>query len=147
VPITGVDRHPWAIEETRWTLRQLGLDGRARRATLERLPALDNAAVVAAYTLNELEATDRLKVEDGLVRAAERGASVLILEPLARAAAPWWDTTAARLSAAGGRADEWRFPVDLPPILRTLDKAAGLDHRELRMRTIVLEGPRNTQLS
>src|SRR5258705_423315 len=47
---------------------------------------------------------------------------------------------AASASAAGGRADEWRFAVDLPPLLRTLDKAAGLNHRELTVRSLWLPG-------
>jgi hypothetical protein len=59
-----------------------------------------------------------------------------VLEPLARGVTPWWDATAARFVAAGGRADEWRFPVELPPLLRLFDRAAGLNHRELKVRTL-----------
>ena len=29
-------------------------------------------------------------------------------------------------AAAGGRADEWRFRVEFPPIVAKLDRAAGL---------------------
>src|SRR5919106_563736 len=38
--VTGMDRHPWAVEEARWTYRQLGLDGHARQGdvTRARLP-------------------------------------------------------------------------------------------------------------
>ena len=32
------------------------------------------------------------------------------------------------------------FAVELPPLLRTLDKAAGLNHRELTVRSIWLPG-------
>jgi hypothetical protein len=65
---------------------------------------------------------------------------VLVIEPIARGVTPWWDRTAARIAAAGGRADEWRFPVDLPRPLRLLDKAAGLDHRELTARSLYCSG-------
>ena len=45
-----------------------------------------------------------------------------------------------RLSAAfdetGGRADEWRFQVPLPAIVAKLDRAAGLNHRELTGRSL-----------
>jgi hypothetical protein len=41
---------------------------------------------------------------------------------------------------SGGRSDQWRFAVQLPPLLQTLDKAAGLDHRELTVRSIWLPG-------
>jgi len=38
--------------------------------------------------------------------------------------------------AAGGRADEWRLAIERPPIVALLDKAAGLDHREMKVRTL-----------
>jgi hypothetical protein len=62
----------------------------------------------------------------------------LILEPIARSVAPWWDTLARRIVASGGRADEWRFQVDLPPLIRLFDKAAGLHHDELTVRSLYL---------
>ena len=34
--ITGIDRHPWAVDEARWTYRQLGLHGQARTADAVR---------------------------------------------------------------------------------------------------------------
>jgi SAM-dependent methyltransferase len=137
--VVGVDRHPWALEEARWTFRQLGVAGRVKRAHLDRLPAIRAGdALVAAYTLNELNRTTREGVEAGLFHAADRGARVLVMEPVARAIAPWWDSMASQVAARGGRVDDWRVPADLPPILRTLDRAAGLDHRELRMRTLSL---------
>jgi len=90
--------------------------------------------------LNELSNDLRARAEEQLFSAAARGARVLVLEPIARGVAPWWGETARRAVQAGGRADEWRFPVDLPPILRTLDKAAGLNHRELTVRSLWLPG-------
>jgi SAM-dependent methyltransferase len=139
--ISGIDRHPWAIDEARWTYRTLDLKGTARQGDAARLPRLDRgAAAIAAYVLNELPDGVRSRAEEQLFAAAERGARVLILEPIARAIAPWWQETARRASEAGGRADEWRFEVDLPPLLRTLDKAAGLNHRELSVRSIWLPG-------
>jgi hypothetical protein len=65
---------------------------------------------------------------------------VLVLEPIARSITPWWDRTAARFTAAGGRADEWRLALDRPPIVALLDKAAGLDHRTMKVRTIFAGG-------
>jgi ubiquinone/menaquinone biosynthesis C-methylase UbiE len=138
-PVIGIDRHPWAVEEARWTLRQLGVGGRVKQGHLDRLPPFrDGDAIVAAYTLNELDAASRQRVEAELLRAADRGGRVLVVEPIARAIAPWWDGAASQVQARGGRADEWRVPVDLPAILRRLDQATGLDHRELRLRTLAL---------
>jgi hypothetical protein len=139
--VTGIDRHPWAVEEARWTYRQLRVLGRARAGDLVRLPPLaPGTAVVAAYVLNELPAVGRERLEARLLDAAGRGARILIIEPIARSIAPWWDALAVRIVAAGGRADEWRSPVDLPPSLRVFDKAAGLDHRELTARSLYCPG-------
>jgi hypothetical protein len=137
--VTGIDQHRWAIDEARWTYAHFGLRGRARLGDITRLPAARAGdAIVAAYVLNELADTTRRRVEDGLLSAADRGARVLVVEPIARAITPWWTDSAARILARGGRADEWRVPIDLPPLLTTLDRAAGLDHRELTFRTFFL---------
>lgn len=139
--VRGIDRHAWALEEARWTYHAVGLRGSVRRGDLERLPPLGpGSAAVAAYVLNELPADARERLERQLFSAAQRGAGVLIIEPIARGIAPWWQETARRAVKSGGRADEWRFSADLPPLLATLDKAAGLNHRELTARSIWLPG-------
>jgi SAM-dependent methyltransferase len=139
--VLGIDRHPWAVEEARWTYRQLRIDGRARQANAAgvRLPRGD-IAVLAAYLLNELSEEARAALVLALLDAGRRGAQFLILEPIARAIAPWWDALGVRVTAAGGRADEWDLPLDLPPIVATLDKAAGLDHRRVKARSLYLDG-------
>jgi hypothetical protein len=135
--ITGIDRHAWAIEEARWTYRTLGLTGRARQGDIIDFSARrPGSAIIAAYVLNELPDAVRISLEAALVEAAGHGARVLIIEPISRAVSPWWDAAVSRLSSVGGRADEWRFDTELPPLLRLLDKAAGLDHRELTARSI-----------
>ena len=139
--IIGIDRHPWAVEESRWTYRELGLSGTARIGDLSRLPLMaPSGAIVAAYTLNELSEERRHRVHAQLVEAATRGARVLIVEPIARGVTPWWDEAAAAVTALGGRADEWRFRIDLPPLLRLLDKSAGLNHQELTARSLYMAG-------
>jgi hypothetical protein len=136
-PVTGIDRHPWAVAEATWTYRQLGLRGRARQSDAGRLPPLTaGSATVAAYVLNELPDATRERLETRLVEAAARGVRVLIIEPIARGASPWWADARSRFDAAGGRGDQWRFAVDLPPPLGLLDQAAGLDHRELTARSL-----------
>lgn len=139
--ILGLDAHPWAVEEAAWTYRTLGLRGRAVRADLARLrlpPA--PCAVVVAYTLNELAPPVRERLVDRLLRAATQGARLLVIEPIARGLLPEWDSWAERVAASGGRADEWRVAADadLPDVVRTLDRAAGLDHRVLTARSLWL---------
>src|SRR5688572_30787210 len=90
VPVTGIDRHPWAVEEARWTYRHFGLRGVARQGDVTRLPALrDDGGVIAAYVLNELTDEVRRGFEDRLLDAARRGTRVLVLEPIARGVTPW----------------------------------------------------------
>lgn len=142
-PVTGIDRHPWAVDEARWTYRQLGLPGHAHTGDVSKLPPLrPGSGAIAAYVLNELPEAVRQRAEDALLAASARGVTVLIVEPIARAVTPWWDRTADRVRAAGGRADEWRFAVDLPPFLRLMDRAAGLDHREITARSLYCPGQR-----
>jgi protein-L-isoaspartate O-methyltransferase len=140
--VTGLDRHPWAVQEAKWTYQTLGLRGQARQGDASRLPALRaGSAVVAAYVLNEMGEPARLELEQRLIGAAGQGVRVLIVEPIARSITPWWAATAARVVAAGGRADEWQLALDRPPIVALLDKAAGLNHREMKVRTLYA-GPR-----
>ncbi|HEX6972952.1 MAG TPA: hypothetical protein VF147_01045, partial [Vicinamibacterales bacterium] len=70
--------------------------------------------------------------------AHQRGARVLIVEPIAKRMAPWWGTWERAFATAGGSAGEWRFKTPLPPRQRELGKAAGLDPRELTARTLWL---------
>jgi hypothetical protein len=138
--VRGIDRHPWAVEEARWTYRQLGVRGQARQGDLAHavMPSR-GSAVIAAYALNELPEAARVRITARLLDRTA-GVDVLVLEPISRAVTPWWDETAARVIASGGRADEWRIHVDLPPFLRLLDDAAGLNHRELKLRTLYVPG-------
>jgi SAM-dependent methyltransferase len=139
--VTGIDRHPWALDEARRTYRDLALNGRVRTGDVARIPTLrPGGAIVAAYLLNELPADARRQLEDRLLSAAALGSSVLVIEPIARAISPWWNETADRVRAMGGRAEEWRTAVNLPPLLRLFDKAAGLNHQELTARYLYCPG-------
>lgn len=137
--LSGVDRNSWAVDEAIWTMRYFGLRGQAKRGELDHqpLPGRD-AAILAAFTINELESEARDRLLARLFDAAGRGASLLIIEPIARRAFPWWETWAAAFKAAGGREDSWRFPGALPEAWQLLDRAAGLDHRELVARSLWL---------
>ena len=146
--LLGIDHHPWVVDEARWTYRQLQLAGNARVGDLSRLPqAGGTGAIVAGWVLNELAAERRVQLEEHLLAEAARGTRVLILEPIARRVVPWWDESARKVIARGGRADEWRFTTDLPPMLKLFDKAAGLNHRELTVRTLCIGGGSGTDRS
>ena len=139
--VLGIDRHPWAVDEAARTYRVFGLAGRTLQAdvataSLPRGPA----SVVAAFTLNELEAPQRDALVPRLMDRASRGDRLLIVEPVASSAAPWWRRWREAFVAAGGRADEWRVRTELPEIVEKLDRAAGLDHGELTARSLWLAG-------
>jgi SAM-dependent methyltransferase len=135
--VEGVDRSGWAVEEARWTLARLRLRGTTKKGdvAVAVLPA-PPAAVVSAFTVNELDPAARTRLLATLREAPARGTRVLVVEPLARRALTWWDEWAAVFVAAGGRQDEWRFDGGLPESVAELGRAAGLDTRTLGGRSL-----------
>jgi hypothetical protein len=135
--LVGIDLNAWALAEAAETYRAFGLLARLRRGDVAatKWPA-GRAAVIAAFTLNELADTAREAVLERLAARGMRGDAVLVVEPLAGFVAPWWDRWRRIFQEAGGRAADWRFPVELPPIVAKLDRAAGLDHRTLTGRSM-----------
>jgi hypothetical protein len=86
--------------------------------------------------VNELGDEWRAELLTKLLDAGGRGVATLILEPIATRVAPWWPEWVNAFTRIGGRADEWRFPIQLPDWLARLDRAAGLRHDELTARSI-----------
>jgi SAM-dependent methyltransferase len=134
--IVGVDVHTWALDEAVWTWRTLGLDGRVRRGDIASARLDDGAAIVAGWSVNELDQRARQRLLARLLEAASRRSSVLIIEPIGRRSTPWWPEWAAAFRAAGGRSDEWRFEDPLPAVLADLDKAAGFRRDALSAKTL-----------
>ena len=136
--VTGMDRNSWVLQECKWTYQELAIRGevKARDIVQARIPA--HTAVIAAFTINELDAASRDRYRREFLKIARKGAPVLVIEPIARRLVRWWDDWAQEWGVAGGRADEWRFSADLPERLALIDKAAGLDHRELTGRSLWL---------
>jgi hypothetical protein len=135
--VLGYDLSPWAVSEARHTLHHFGLSGTIRRRSAADVPlAARGDAVVAAFAVNELSQKERSRLFGRLLQAGRRGASVLVIEPIARSSAPWWDEWIEAARSVGGRDDTWRFPVSLPPLLSKLDRASGLDHTELTARSL-----------
>jgi hypothetical protein len=63
----------------------------------------------------------------------------LIVEPIATRVSPWWPEWAHAFQSSGGRADEWKFRVELPDLLKRFDRAAGLRHDELKARSLFVD--------
>jgi predicted RNA methylase len=157
----GIDRHPWAIEEARRTyadlglhatlrvddMTRVGLDGRgvaalgSRSARQEppRRTGSKRSGVLLAFAVNEIaDASTRDALLERLIDHAHAGGHVIVVEPLAGFVAPWWESWRRAFESAGGRATEWRIAARLPAIVEKLDRAAGLNHRELKARTLSL---------
>jgi hypothetical protein len=136
--VRGLDRNGWAVTEANWTYSQLGLRGRARTgdAVRDLTAGSPGHAILLAYTVNELPDAPRAALLEKLVDAARQRTPLLVVEPIARRDKAWWPEWTARLGAEGARADEWRFPANLPASLRLMAKGAGLDPRELTARSL-----------
>lgn len=150
--LTGIDRHAWAVEEARWTYRHFGLRARTVHADVCRAlgrsgrgsrAAPNRTLLLAAYTVNELTSDERSTLLPTLMASATEGSAILVIEPISRSVTPWWPSWSAAFGNRGGREGEWRFAAPLPAQVRTLDRAAGLDHREQTARTLWLP-PANT---
>ena len=133
VHVLGIDTHPWALDEARFTYQAFGLrfDVRRGHAARTRFPA-DTSFLVAAFVVNELDDADRGELLRHLKVAAT---PVLIIEPISHRISPWWDDWTREL---GGRADEWKFRIDPPPIVKRLAKASGLRPEVLTARSLLV---------
>ncbi|MBS1817005.1 MAG: class I SAM-dependent methyltransferase [Acidobacteria bacterium] len=152
--VVGIDRHPWAIEEARRTyadlayratlrvddLTRVTCTGQSSRGPAPRAPARASArgqGVLLAFAVNEIdEAPSRDALLARLLDHASSGGHVVVIEPLAGFVAPWWSAWRDAFESAGGAAHEWRFRISLPAIVEKLDRAAGLNHRELKARSL-----------
>jgi hypothetical protein len=146
--VTGVDRHGWALDEARWTWRTLGIAGRAERGDLvaaaealaRRLDARSarSTALLLAWAVNELAPPARTRLRAAVETIASRGATILIIEPIARRVSPWWHDWLTALAPFGARDADWKMPAALPPPLAALDEAAGFRREELTARTLLV---------
>jgi hypothetical protein len=139
--VIGIDRHPWTLTEAAQTYRDFGLRARTVRgdAATCAFPKT-RAMILAAFTMNELDDRGRASLLPRLIDRAAGGDRVLVVEPVARSVGRWWNDWRRAFVAAGGREDEWRFRVELPELVAKLDRAAGLDHRELTGRSLYIGG-------
>jgi predicted RNA methylase len=138
--VQGVDVNSWVLEECRWNYKHLGIHGATRKVDLKRFRLPTGTAVISAFTINELAAENRALFLHEFLEIHRSGLPVLVVEPIARKLTGWWDDWTTEIAAAGGRADEWRFQVPLPERLALMDRAAGLDHREITGRSLWLPG-------
>ncbi|HEX4824772.1 MAG TPA: methyltransferase domain-containing protein [Candidatus Polarisedimenticolaceae bacterium] len=137
--VSGADTSGWAVTEATWNARALGVHASFKRGDLTAVKVgAVGEGVIAAYAINELPDAVRETMRERLLAAAKAGSRVIIVEPIAKRPFPWWPVWEKAFVEAGGRADTWRFPALLPARMKLLDKAAGLDHRELTARSLAI---------
>lgn len=139
--VVGIDLHPWCVAEAKWTYSWFGLRSVVRQADLLQFgQAGKGDALLAAYVLNELDDSKRSLLAGRLSQCVRRGACFLVVEPMARSVCRWLDVWEAEFSRFQVRLDEWRFSIELPPLLALLDRAAGLGRGEgLTARSLWVE--------
>jgi len=102
VAVVGVDSQAWTLDESRITYRDLGIPGRTVRSPIERLRwPRGRLAIVAAFTVNELDAPARARLGAALGVRATAGDAILVVEPLAKHATPWWPEWTQRFAGHG----------------------------------------------
>ncbi len=141
--VHGLDRSGWALGEARHTYAAFRCRGRTRRGALPgAFPrARPGDLLVLGWVVNECDPGARGALLSRVEDALERGAGLLLLEPLARGAAPWWPEWQARLAGLGAHSEEWQAAVERPELVARMDGAAGLRHEVLGARAL-LAAPR-----
>lgn len=140
--LSGIDRSGWAIEAFAEAGRALRLDVRPRRGRVEDMAWPRTDAIVAGWALNELDAAAREEVGRRLAHAVDAGTFVCIAEPVAKRPLRWWERWVASWAPDRAREDAWALPFERPESIAAFDRAARLDHRTLRLRTLVVPSKR-----
>ena len=131
--VVGVDTHPWTLAEAAHTYRDFGLarQDSSRRRGVGRPAEIAGAHSCGVYSEraeDESRAILLCRLLDRARAAAIACSSSSRSRERRRPGGRSWEQA---FAAAGGRADEWRFRVELPPIVAKLDRAAGLDHSRI----------------
>src|SRR5262249_9055078 len=106
--IIAVDVNAWAVQEAQWTYRSFGLRASTRASEIRKTEIREKTAVLAAFTINELDDGSRDHLLDRFLKASASGSPILVVEPIARRLTRWWDEWAAAFTKQHGRADDWR---------------------------------------
>lgn len=78
------------------------------------------------------------------MEAVDRHASFLLIEPLARGVSPWWDDWVSALRPHGAVAGDYKFDVEVPPLIGELADSAGLSAGPLGARVLWVRGARGS---
>ncbi len=136
--VTGADRSSFALHEARWTYQTLRVKGETSRSITETLDRIRRpSGVVIGWTLNELDDEKRGLIAAKIVPWVAKGTRLLVIEPVSKRVAPWWDAWTANFPKDRCQVMEKRLRLDLPPKIALLARSAGLGTEETVVRVVV----------
>lgn len=129
------------LQVATWTARRLGLRSRTRKQGLPEVVARAprrRTLWTFGWVLNELPEDALQATLSALCRRLQDGDGAVIFAPLSTRASPWWPRAVRLLTAARPdlSTEEFRCRPDLPTLLKDIDRATRLDHRELGARVL-----------
>ena len=135
--VIGVDRSSFALHEARWTFQTLGLRAETSRSITEALEtARRPSGIVIGWTLNELDDLKRAFIAERILPWVRAGTRLIVIEPVSKRVAPWWDPWTAPFLATGGVVSEQRLRLDLPSKIALLGRSAGLTAESAVVRVL-----------
>jgi SAM-dependent methyltransferase len=137
--VVAIDRSGFALSEARRTLTAFGLLATTRRGRIpDALPKPEPGdAWVFGWSVNEMSDRERALLLPRIEHAIGRGVALVLFEPLAGSAVPWWRAWRDALAPLGVADHECKVRVALPEWIARLDCATALDHRVLGARALV----------
>jgi len=139
--VIGADRSSFALHEARWTYQTLRLKGDTSRSITETLEAIRRPeGIVIGWTLNELDEEKRTLIAERVRPWVQKGSRLLVIEPVSKRVAPWWDEWTARFPKESCSVVEKRLRLHLPSKITLLAKSAGLGTEATVVRVLVAKG-------
>ncbi|MBP7147753.1 MAG: class I SAM-dependent methyltransferase [Acidobacteria bacterium] len=136
--VLGIDRLGWAVDEARRTWESLRIPARGVRGDvpLAAPKAAAGELLCFGWSLGEFDDETRGAAYRYICSALHRGASLLVLEPIAGRIVPWWSEWGESLADQGVRSELIRVVIERPSFVRDMDKAASLDHQIIGARVL-----------
>ncbi len=139
--VIGADRSSFALHEARWTYQTLRVKGETSRSITQTLNSIRRPeGIVIGWTLNELDEAKRDLIAEGILPWVVKGSRLLVIEPVSKRVAPWWDEWTKRFPAHRCSVFEKKLRLDLPPKIALLARSAGLGTEAAAVRVLATTG-------
>ncbi len=140
--VVGADRSSFALHEARWTYATLRVKGETSRSITETLDSIRRPdGIVVGWTLNELDDAKRDFIATKLLPWVSKGSRLLVIEPVSKRVAPWWDEWVGRFPKDRCVVAEKKLRLVLPPKIALLARSAGLGVDATVVRVLVTRQP------